>query len=540
MATLSAQIQSLAGSVVESEIDQWCVDGARELINLFPPNLKEMCYAKNTFTSAAANSEAETIATQHISNVFAGDVQCREIHPRNKYKASDVDSIEYATSTDPVYYIEGGKINILPASSSGIYYAIADPSIDASAVSAISNFPNEAEYLVVLYAAIKVLQNKMNELDTVVAIDTTAIGAITTQLDKVDDIIVEASGKIDTYYTSIGDIDDTTELWDSTNKRFKAVRDALIHAERLIDNDLPNSAYDAYQNLADIDAAFTAIDAHLTDEEAILTNDPTSGDISTALGLIKNAIDQAAAACDHFDSADESIFGDEDTFLTSSSQLAKVKDALDIAGEAIDTGFTTDEDAGSGDASPYSAGYWLADEDTEMVQATLATAQTEIQRAQTEISHWNAIGDMRVKEIQAALSEADAYSREVQARLQYAQAYVNAANARAQEGQSRIAQLNSTLSVASQELQRGNLAIAEINSIMASYKIQLDGIPLYLQEATSYIAQAQGYIAEANTRMQRDSQKYQWYQSQQQKLQQDYNQGVTALIGAPATQQEGR
>ena len=164
MATLSAQIQALAGTnVTETELDQWCADGVRELVNLFPPNLKEMCYGKNTFTSAAVGSESETIATQHIGSVYAGasgfEVKCRQINPKDKYKAADQDSMEYATSTDPVFYIEGSKLNILPASSSGTYYAIADPSINADGVSAISSFPNEAEYLVILYAAIRALES---------------------------------------------------------------------------------------------------------------------------------------------------------------------------------------------------------------------------------------------------------------------------------------------------------------------------------------------------------------------------------------------
>ena len=163
MATFSAQIQSLAGSVTEPEIDQWMMDGVRENINIFPPKLKEYCYSKQTFTSAAANSEAETMITGQLGSVYAGSVECREIRPMDKHKASSSTSLEYATSTDPVYYVEGNKINILPASSSGIYYVISNPSIDASADSAIANFPNESEYLVVLYAAIKVLQNKMNE-----------------------------------------------------------------------------------------------------------------------------------------------------------------------------------------------------------------------------------------------------------------------------------------------------------------------------------------------------------------------------------------
>ena len=54
MATLSAQIQALAGTnITETELDQWCNDGVRELVNIFPQNLKEMCYGKNTFTFTA-------------------------------------------------------------------------------------------------------------------------------------------------------------------------------------------------------------------------------------------------------------------------------------------------------------------------------------------------------------------------------------------------------------------------------------------------------------------------------------------------------
>jgi hypothetical protein len=164
MANFDVQIQALSGTATQTEMDQWMMDGVREITNILPPYLKEYCYSKQTFTSAAANSEAETMITGQLGSVYAGSVECRRIKPMDKHKASSSSSIEFASATDPVYYIEGNKINILPASSSGVYYVIANPSIDASAVSAIDNFPNEAEYLVVLYAAIKVLQNKMNEM----------------------------------------------------------------------------------------------------------------------------------------------------------------------------------------------------------------------------------------------------------------------------------------------------------------------------------------------------------------------------------------
>ena len=790
MATLSAQIQSLAGSVTESEIDQWCEDAVRELINLFPPNLKEMCYAKNTFTSAAANSEAETIATQHISNVFAGDVQCREIHPRNKYKASDVDSIEYATSTDPVYYIEGSKINILPASSSGIYYAIADPSITASSDSAISNFPNEAEYLVVLYAAIKVLQNKMNEMDTVTAIDTTAFDATNTELDETQAIcdlintqvdaavseiaeaatqvdagvdtalaaIATAAGRIntavglangqfdagvleaaqaegeaddaaiataltaintniDSAITDIGlakteaaeiatqtdnsgkietaldamntELDKVDEICSEANVEFDKVDNVIIEGSVEIDKstallDLGETDTEGAVNTAlaamvtelnetqavcdlingEVDKAFAEVALAKTEAAEIATQTDNSGDFATALTAINTAVDKFQA-----DGGDPALFGDETQYLTGVG-LAHVKDALELARDAIDTGFTTDEDAGSGDATPYSVGYWLADEDTEMVQATLQTAQTEIQRAQAHISEWNATvqalqaeingfatevqsraaftgakgqavqayistangyiqtAQGYMSELQAKISISGGYSQEVQMRLaqaqakrqesqsrlaagsayiQEAQSIISQGNAYLQEAQSRISQANgyaqevnarggftqakfqavqsyintagafiqasqafasevqaysnsvgifkmtsenrinlgnAFLQEAQASAQEAQAYVSEVNARVAQIGGYSQVVSGYLNSAQGYaneiqskIGIAQGYIAEANTRMQRESQKYQWYQSQQQKLQQDYNQGVTALIGAPATQQ---
>ena len=65
----------------------------------------------------------------------------------------------------------------------------------------------------------------------------------------------------------------------------------------------------------------------------------------------------------------------------------------------------------------------------------------------------------------------------------------------------------------------------------------------YAQELQSKIAIAQGYVAEANARMQRDTQKYQWYQSQQIKLEQDYTKGVQMLtsgnMAVPQQNQKG-
>jgi len=269
--------------------------------------------------------------------------------------ATDSSSLYYATVTDPVYWIDGDNsgaatLYVKPtptANQPSIVHHIAYPAV-AYGDSAVANFPDEGEYLLVLYASVKGLQRLQNDLLSNTDVNN-AFSAVTTELNKVDNIIIEASAKIDAYYTSIGDIDDTTDLWDDTNKRFVYVRDALLKAQVLVDG-------------------------------------ATMG----------------------------------------------------------------------GDTEPQSIQYWLNDEDTEMAQATIQAANFELQRAQA--------------------------------------------------------------------------SMAEINSLIASYKLELDGIPLYLQEASSYIAQAQGYIGEAKIRMERDSQKYQWYQGQQLKLQQDYDKGIQMLV----------
>jgi len=542
MATFEAQVEGLtslsidgSSAPTQTELTQFLTDGAVEVINAMPQRLKYLCATKDTFTSTAFGSESEVPTSGEILSVTRVSEPCRQIPAELAGRASDSSAfasshMETATATDPVWYIYNGKVNALPASGACEYLEVNRPSVaytHSSMATSLASFPLEYEYLVPLYASIKSLQNAMGNMNTLAAIDTTSLGAITTELNKADDIINTAQGKVDAFYTSIGDIDDTTELWDNTNKRFTVVRDALVYAGNLIDNNKPDAAYDVAQNLLDVNAALDGMQAHLADGEAILTSDPTSGDIATALTAMKNAIEAAENRIDKMEGADESVFGDEDTFLTASSQLTRVKDALDNAEKIIDDGANSPTGQAAGDA----ATYLYTDEDTELLQGTLSIAASEIQRAQAHISEWNAIGDMRVKEINASLSEAQAYAGEIQARLSYATAYQQASTARGQEGQSRIAQANVTLSVAQQELARANAAIAEINTLMGSYRLELEGVAPYLQAASGYISQAQGYISETNTRMQREEQKYKWLQSEQSKLQSDYDRGLQLLSG---------
>tara|TARA_R100001594_G_scaffold56838_2_gene90766 strand:- start:187 stop:846 length:660 start_codon:yes stop_codon:yes gene_type:complete len=170
----AAQIHALTGFDADSsdntEVDetfrtmtaQWLKDAAKEVINIMPLAMLKMCSSMQTFgdVSKAPGSEAEVLNTSKVLSVFAGEYQARQIPSELKYKANDVSSLQYATSTDPVFYIESNKINVLP---SGIlaanlkYEEVQFPTISFDD-SSIASFPDEAENLVVLKASIIALE----------------------------------------------------------------------------------------------------------------------------------------------------------------------------------------------------------------------------------------------------------------------------------------------------------------------------------------------------------------------------------------------
>ena len=535
MATFEEQINDLTGFGTDTDrdaINDWLQAGVRKVMDVLPMSKLERMSEIQAFTSNVAVEDSKILNVlrkdENNSNVL---MPCRKIDAGQSGRAADSSYMEFATSSDPVYYVENKRIYTLPASAASDDSKLIKIDEDRSTLTyddtSIENFPREAESAVVLYASRNALMRLMNDLQSNDLIDNTSTGALALMNAEIDDVVNDTTGslklakdQIGAFVSSIGDIDDTTELFDNTNKRFTVVRDALVKAQDIIDNDGFGSNLDVTDFVGDVDTALGKIDAHLVDEESILTNDPGSGDIFTLLGLINTAVDQAATAADKFTSADESVFGDEDTFLTSNSQLTRVKDALDKAQETI----TGDQPSSSLDARGAQA-----DEDVELVSSALNIAQTEISRAQTHLSEWTSIGDMRVKEVQVALNEADGYAKEIQARLGYAAAYIAAANARTQEGSSRIAQANLGVAVAQQELQRANVAIAEINSLMASYSLELQSVAPYMSEVSGRLSAAAQYGQEFQARLTRDQAKYQWYTQQYQMVNAQFQESLQLI-----------
>ena len=190
MATFEVQVEGLtslaldgSSSPTQNELTQFLTDGAKEVINGLPTRLLPLCSAEVSFTSGSAS----TMNTGKVLNVFRsdGDIKqpCRRIKASDKGRAKDEDDMNHATVTDPVYYIDNNSLDVLPDGGSCTYSEVQYPAV-AYGESAIAVFPDEAEHLVVLYGAVKSLQNVLGSKSSNSYI-TTAVDAANTELDKI-------------------------------------------------------------------------------------------------------------------------------------------------------------------------------------------------------------------------------------------------------------------------------------------------------------------------------------------------------------------
>jgi hypothetical protein len=312
MATFEAQVEGLTSLAIDSsgtaptqaELSQFLTDGAKEILNTLPRSKQSLFTTSNDLNSS---SSSLTLLGSEVFSVTRDDgtinQPCRKVPAELNGRIRDADDMMAATTTDPAYYVTNNILVVVPSPTNdqnAHVHTLNYPTV-AFGDSTIAKFPDDAEYLVPIYGAIKALQNSLGALS------------------------------------------------------------------------LSNT------------------------------------DVTSALTALTNAVTDAKNAVDKFENADsESVFGDESTFKTDDSQITRVKDALDVAEDVINS------NQPSADTDAFGA---QASEDVELVTSALNISAAEIRRAQAHLAEWNAIGDMRVKEINAALAEARGHAEEIQARL---------------------------------------------------------------------------------------------------------------------------
>ena len=176
MAVFKTQIQDIIGAFDDDvAINQFLTDGAKELINMMPRDLKEKCTTETTLNNSATTMDMDGVGEVLYVNRLSADsggsrIPCRKVPSMYGELSNDSNSLYKASVTDPVYWIlssgDTSILNVIPAptaNQTAIVYHVAYPSIVGSDVSVIANFPDELEYLVVLYAAIKIIERQLIE-----------------------------------------------------------------------------------------------------------------------------------------------------------------------------------------------------------------------------------------------------------------------------------------------------------------------------------------------------------------------------------------
>jgi len=199
MATLDSRISSLtgidtSGATIQTYIQDWIQDSIREVYSSIP-RTEKFRYA--TQTAVAFSYAGEAISEPILGVIFSTDAtfvnvdkifECREINHIDAFEAAKSSSVKYATTSDPVYYIQPATVGLNGPSSAQTVKALPthlehindtptyikisylnmnalnyDPDSESSPVA----IPNEVDHLIVLCASIKaatyLLQNEQDE-----------------------------------------------------------------------------------------------------------------------------------------------------------------------------------------------------------------------------------------------------------------------------------------------------------------------------------------------------------------------------------------
>jgi len=171
MATFEAQVEGLtslsidgSSAPTQTELTQFLTDGAKEVLNALPLSRKELYSTSSELNSSSTNL---TVGGSEIFSVTRDDgtinQPCRLIPPNMSGRASDSDDMNAASATDPVYYITNNILSVIPEpsnSNNAHVQILAYPAV-AYGDSSVTKFPDEAEYLIPLYASVRSLQNKL-------------------------------------------------------------------------------------------------------------------------------------------------------------------------------------------------------------------------------------------------------------------------------------------------------------------------------------------------------------------------------------------
>ena len=200
MATFEDQVEALTGISIDgssnptqTELSSFLVDGVRDVVNRMiearPAELSKFTNTTNSTSYVDKIGKVLAVLREHDSTTILR--KCTVIDPGDRYDATDVESLNYRSKTNPGFYELDGAIYTVPSAGSGnndivvtqVHYdtGLVFGDTYGASNSSIVSFPSDYEYLVAMYAAIKALHRKMGASVVSVTAVPPDIPTLTTQ-----------------------------------------------------------------------------------------------------------------------------------------------------------------------------------------------------------------------------------------------------------------------------------------------------------------------------------------------------------------------
>jgi hypothetical protein len=195
MATFEVQVEGLTGLTIDgssapttTELAQFLKDGVIDVTNrciqLKPENKEDFIRGSSTQSSNGFATNGADIISVIREAGADGDTDgstawrnCRKVSAHLRSRVVDTESLHFASKYNPVYIINNNSaVNVYPVPDGTddgyrVYYINNEPKGDglvdelAAGHTTIGYFPKDKVYLVVMYAAIKSLQNALSAVN---------------------------------------------------------------------------------------------------------------------------------------------------------------------------------------------------------------------------------------------------------------------------------------------------------------------------------------------------------------------------------------
>ncbi len=164
--SFQSRIEDLIGTIDDtSGLDQFLTDAARHILPLLPEAMLKNIASR----SLVSNDQGFVSTSKIVLSVSRGGYPCREVDETQKQVVTNTASLFLASAEDPVFYQEVGatdtRLFVKPDPATGAeasFSYVSYPSVTASS-SSITGFPIHAESALVLYAAVRVLNKRIDD-----------------------------------------------------------------------------------------------------------------------------------------------------------------------------------------------------------------------------------------------------------------------------------------------------------------------------------------------------------------------------------------